>query len=64
MLNHAATLEVETDAKIPHAFNITSKGANDPHPITTVLAAETQIDMGRWMKAIRMHARKPNPQHL
>ena len=28
------------------------KGDNDPHPITTILAAETNQDMGRWMKAI------------
>lgn len=52
VLNHEAVLAVDTEAKTPHAFRITSKGANDPHPITTVLAAETHVDMGRWMKAI------------
>ena len=50
VINNQAVLEVSGELK--NSFAITSKGDNDPHPITTILAAETNQDMGRWMKAI------------
>jgi len=52
ILNNQAVLEVDLEGKMPNAFKITSKGEKDPHAITTVLAAESNKDMGRWMKQI------------
>jgi len=52
VLNRSAKLEVDIDAGMPHAFRVTSKGANDARELTTVLAAETNAEMGRWMKAL------------
>jgi len=52
ILNNKAVLEIDSTGKMPNAFKITSKGENDPHAITTVLSAENNKEMGRWMKQI------------
>jgi len=52
ILNNKAVIELDTASKMPNAFKVTSKGDNDPKAITTILAAENNKDMGRWMKQI------------
>jgi len=53
VLNRDAKLLVDDQSKLPHAFCITSKGANDPMPISTTLAADSHKDLARWMTALR-----------
>jgi len=53
VLNADAKLAIDTESSLPNAFKITSKGTNDPRELTTTLAADTRVDMDRWIKALR-----------
>ena len=52
LLNRSAQLFVSKTSKQPNTFCVTSKGAKDPKPITTVLSAATQAEMKKWMSAL------------
>ena len=41
------------DSSKPSSFCVTSQGASDPRPITTVFAAKNAEDLNRWMKAVK-----------
>ena len=54
VLNRDTALQVDEASRRQHAFAIASQGASDARPITTRLAAESQADATRWMKALRL----------
>ena len=47
-----------------NGFSIKSQGASDPHPITTVLAGDSNADVGRWMKAIALAIKQSGGQMI
>lgn len=52
VLNRDARLAIDAESKRANAFRITSHGASDKRPVVTSLAAETNAELGRWMKAL------------
>ena len=52
VLNRDAKLAIDSASKLANAFVITSQGASDAKAICTTLAAETNADLARWMKAL------------
>ena len=52
VLNSSAVVQIDEDSKLPHAFKVQSKGASDTNLVTTVLAAESKTELGKWIKAV------------
>ena len=48
-------------ASHPNVFAISSQGADDPKPLTTTLAADTQVELDKWTHAVEraLHSFKP-----
>jgi len=52
VLNQSATLVMSTASGNKHAFAITSQGANDPKPVTTILSASSAEELRRWIRSL------------
>ena len=52
VLNRDAKLAIDSASKLANAFVVTSQGTSDAKAICTTLAAETNADLARWMKAL------------